>query len=489
MPVFSRWISSDERADSGGSLKEQKGMDRVKSAVIGAGQYGTAVIVQQFSASGIEVKIAADLDAEKALRAYREAGIPAERIVYAAGEGEARAALASGKYVYTDRPEIVFGIEEIDVICDSTGNPETGARVALNALEAGKNLVCVGKEADSAVGPFLRREFEKKGLIYSAADGDQHGLLVQLVKWARALGLTVVAGGKFRDGELVCNSDLSEVRLWNFKTSILKEDRKWIRPFEGDIPLALESRKRVLSALPGAGGYDLCELCIAANYTGLKPICAETVQPPLHLSEVASVFSEREHGGILGGAGYIDMVQNLRGERDAETGGGVFVVVRAENPRAQAVLVDKTGGANKDGSACLLSRPYHLCGLETVASLIRAGRGIDGTDGLVLGLGDGKPEEKYRQRYDLVRLAKRPIHKGEIFGGDHSDFFDTRILPAAVRSAYSPVPAHLLTGNAAAAEIRAGELVTYAHVLPPRDSALWELRARLERETEVGLRP
>lgn len=66
MPVFSRWISSDERADSGGSLKEQKGMDRVKSAVIGAGQYGTAVIVQQFSASGIEVKIAADLDAEKA---------------------------------------------------------------------------------------------------------------------------------------------------------------------------------------------------------------------------------------------------------------------------------------------------------------------------------------------------------------------------------------------------------------------------------------
>ena len=46
----------------------------------------------------------------------------------------------------------------------------------------------------------------------------------------------------------------------------------------------------------------------------------------------------------------------------------------------------------------------------------------------------------------------------------------------------SPVPAHMLTGNAAARPVRAGETVTYAHVVRPAPSCLWRLREEQEKE-------
>lgn len=454
-------------------------MEKIKSAVIGAGQYGTAVIAQQFFACGMEARLIADIDVQKARTAYLLAGIDEAQITYAATERDVLRALNDGKYIYTDHTELIFGVKEIRVVCDCTGNPEAGARIALQACESGNNLVCVGKEADSAVGPILKRKFAERGLIYSAAEGDQPALIVQTVKWARALGLTVIAAGKYRDGELLCSEDLSEVRLWDFTTNVAADKRALLKNFQGNISENLAARKRILSALPSAGGYDFCELCIVANYTGLKPVSPDLIQAPLHVSEVASVYCERNYGGILDGAGYIDMVQPLRFESEASAGGGVFAVVRAENAYAQSVLVDKTGGANADGSACLLSRPFHLCGVETVGTLLRAARNIDGTNGMTLGLDDG--ETDYRQRYDIVRIAKRTIAAGEKFGDDHSGQFDTQIFPASVRNSNAPVPAHLLTGNIAATDIPAGSIIKYSHVVPPRDSLLWTLREEQEK--------
>ena len=39
----------------------------------------------------------------------------------------------------------------------------------------------VNKEADVSVGPILKHRADRAGVVYSAVDGDQHGLLIGLV--------------------------------------------------------------------------------------------------------------------------------------------------------------------------------------------------------------------------------------------------------------------------------------------------------------------
>lgn len=43
---------------------------------------------------------------------------------------------------------------------------------------------------------------DEAGVVYTAVDGDQQGLLIGLVEWARRLGLEVLCGGKSRDLEI-----------------------------------------------------------------------------------------------------------------------------------------------------------------------------------------------------------------------------------------------------------------------------------------------
>ena len=75
---------------------------------------------------------------------------------------------------------------DLDVIIEATGLPETGARHAWAAIEAGKHVVMVNVEADALLGPALRKQADKKGLVYSLAYGDQPALIAELVDWARA---------------------------------------------------------------------------------------------------------------------------------------------------------------------------------------------------------------------------------------------------------------------------------------------------------------
>ena len=54
----------------------------------------------------------------------------------------------------------------------------------------------VNVEADVLSGPYLAKEADKAGVVYSMAYGDQPALTTELVEWARASGFHVVAAGK-----------------------------------------------------------------------------------------------------------------------------------------------------------------------------------------------------------------------------------------------------------------------------------------------------
>lgn len=458
--------------------------ERVTVAVIGAGQYATAVVSQSPLTPRLEVLAVADINLANAVNAYKSAGFDDDEYVYVATRSEAQAALSAGTRIVTDQCDIIADLDGIDVVCEGTGIPEASARYARDAIANGKHVAMVTKDTDVTVGPELKALAREKGVVYTPVDGDQHGLLIQLVEWAKQIGLTVISAGKATDGEFVYDVENSTVSILTEKkihapavetVTVSEEDRKWLRKVpEGESLTYLRERARILDGLPKPGAYDLCEMTIAANYLGFAPQVDELLHMPLRITEIPVAYALQENGGVFERESTIDLATCFRTEDEAGLGGGVWIVVRADNAYSNHIMTTKGQIANADGTATVIYRPYHLCGVETSTSLLLAG---------LLGMDTGTDD--YRPHFDLVKVAARDIAAGEVFGNDHSPQLTARIVPASSIASGGPAAAHLLTGNVATRDIAAGTVITYDLVARPAASVLWQLRE--DQDTRFGV--
>ncbi len=454
--------------------------DEVKVGIIGAGNYGTAIVTQAPYTPRLNVVAVADISLAAARGAYEKGGYDMALVFQVATAEEAQARISEGKSVYTDKPEIIGAISAVDIVCESSGVPEASVRYAVQAIEAGKHVAMVTKDCDVAVGPMLKRLAKDAGVIYTPVDGDQHGLLIQFYEWAKSVGLTVISGGKATDGEFVYDEAAGTVTIKTDKKihapyvetiTISEEDRKWLAMIpEGQAAEFVARRKQILARLPQPGAYDLCEITVAANYTGMTPAVDTLVHAALRITEIPVAYAEIANGGLFERTETIDLATCLRRPDESGLGGGVFLVVRCDNAYSNHVLVTKGQIANYDETTAVIYRPYHLCGVETSTSLLMAG---------LLGIDTGSDD--YRPRYDLVKVAARDIKAGEVFGNDHSPMLTARIIPAVSVNAGNPACAHLLTGNRATVDISAGTLLTYDMVEEPQGSALWAMRRLQDR--------
>src|SRR5690606_24463807 len=124
-------------------------------------------------------------------------------------------------------------------------------------------VAMVSKEADSCVGPILQYRAERAGLVYTMVDGDQHGLLIGLVQWARDLGLEVICGGKAIDTELVFDG-MTVAR----RQTDIPIDPAFQHIFAAGNPaetIEYVAQRRLLLGEHGQiGGWDMTEMTIAA---------------------------------------------------------------------------------------------------------------------------------------------------------------------------------------------------------------------------------
>lgn len=92
--------------------------------------------------------------------------------------------------VVTDDALALCRAEQIDIVVDVTGSVELGCRVAMHAFEHGKHVVAMNAEVDATVGPMLHVYARGHGVVFSACDGDEPGLQMNLYRWVAGLGLT-----------------------------------------------------------------------------------------------------------------------------------------------------------------------------------------------------------------------------------------------------------------------------------------------------------
>lgn len=443
----------------------------VKAAVIGTGHFATATVTQAQSMRRLQVAAVADLNVDAAKSAYFKAGLSENDLRVCETRGEALKALEQGLRVIVRDSSLLMDLP-LDVIMEATGNPEAAARHAVAAIGQGKQVVMATKETDCAVGPILNYLASRAGVVYTQADGDQHGMLIALIDWARELGLEILTAGKARDSEFLYDHQNGVVTCGSHSVHLSEEEKSWLAPIKnGREAEFVEARHRILKELPQVAGYDVSELCIAANATGLEIEVDALLCPVLHTPEIPRVLCPREEGGIVSKSGVIDAVTSLHYPEEAHLGGGVFMTVRCQSEYSRHILATKGCLSNHSGDVSLVYRPYHLCGVETPITLLCAG---------LLGLSTGVSKE-YRLQYDMVAKARRDLKAGETIDNDHSPDLQALIKPASPLGGAHPLPFHLGVGHQLREAVPAGTVITADMVEAPTDSQLWQLRQQQDK--------
>ena len=442
----------------------------VKAGVIGTGHYATAIVCQSRSIPQLDVAVVADVDTEQGRRAYRLAGVNEERIVVCDSRAAALAAVERGDSVVLPDAELMMDLP-LALVVEATGQAEAGARHAARAIAHGKHVAMVNKETDVSVGPILKYRADRAGVVYSAVDGDQHGLLIGLVDWARTLGLRVIAGGKAGDRDHIFDPARRTATRdgGGFHVDLDGEQAAAFAPIEAaesaEASVKVAARRRALRHVSRIGGWDVGEMAIAANGTGLLPDVPELHAPITRIAEIPEVLCRREEGGILTRDGAIDAVICLRQKHEAGMGGGVFVVVDSASDYARRIMLTKGLIGNRRGTAALVYRPHHLCGVETPLTMLCAA---------LLGAPTGSRE--LLPRVDVVAYAAENLAQGEVLPGDHSPRLRFLMIPAAPLSGGGPLPFHLASGHPLTCDVPAGTPISASMIAPPVNSTLWALR-------------
>ena len=391
-------------------LKElEKAGTLIRVGLIGAGQMGRGFIAQVAGIPGMTVVSAADVDTERALRAFREAG--QEPV-------EVRNGSTGNPAVTADALDVARS-ERVDVVVEATGIPEIGARVAYEAIQNGKHVVMLNVETDVTVGPILNRMAESAGVVYTGSAGDEPGAILELYDFARSLGFEVVAAGKGKNNPLDVSAD---------PDSLVEEaERKHMNP------------KMLASFVDGT--KTMVEMAAVANATGLTPDI-----PGMHGPEetvparLTQVFSLREEGGVLSRYGRVDYVRGIAP--------GVFVLIRSpEGPVRETMQYLGQG----EGPNHVLYRPYHLTSLETPMSVARAAIYGEAT------IAPGRTPIA-----EVVAVAKRDLAAGEKLGGIGSADYYGRIYESS--EAAGLLPLGLASGARVTRPVASGEAISRAGV-------------------------
>jgi predicted homoserine dehydrogenase-like protein len=425
----------------------------IRVALVGAGKFGTMWLAQAVRTPGVHVAAVIDLAPERARAALATAGFAPERL-QASGVPDA---VRRGATFVGDSAEAALAAGEVEVVVDATGSPAAGVGLALGCARAGKHVVMVNVEADALCGPLLARRCREAGVVYSLASGDQPALICELVDWARANGLPVVAAGKGTKYLPRYHRSTPET-VWQ-DYGVTPEDAA-----RGGL-----NARMFNSFLDGT--KSAIEMAAVANATGLAAAAGGLGFPPCGADDLARVLRPRAAGGVLERAGLVEVVSSLARDgspvpRDLRW--GVYVVFEAPSGYAARCFAEYGLVTDESGRYSALYRPYHLIGLELGTSIASVGLRREPT---------GAPRA---WQADAVATAKRDLAEGEVLDGEGGFLVHGRLVPAAESRRVRALPIGLAHGVRLVRPVRAGAAVSQGDVA--LDAGSPAVRARREME-------
>ncbi len=405
----------------------------IRVGVIGSGEMGTDLVTQMSLMAGIEMAAIATRRPHTALHAMTIAYGEDSKGKVTDSPAQATAAIEAGKIAITSAETLVT-TPNIDVVIDATGKPGVAADYDLLAMEHGKHLVMMNVEADVTIGPYLKAQADRLGVVYSVGAGDEPSSCMELIEFVSALGLPIVAAGKGKNNPLKHDAVPDDYRE--------EATRRNMNP-------------RMLVEFVD-GSKTMVEMCAIANATGLVPDVPGMHGPAADRDDMAKVLIPKSDGGILNKMGVVDFTV---GKGVAP---GVFVIVKPEHPRIIERMDDLHIG---HGPYYAFFRPYHLTSLEVPLTAAR----------IML---QGKPDMVPLPNpvAEVCAVAKRDLAVGETYDAIGETCYRSFTMTVGDARAKKAVPVGLLEGGKVTAAVKKGELLTAANSQPDTSTRLFALR-------------
>jgi len=226
-------------------------------------------------------------------------------------------------------------------------------------------------ELDATLGPILKAEADKAGVVITNSDGDQPGVIMNLFRFVGSIGCRPVLAGNMKG---------------------LQDPYRTPETQKG---YAAKYHQKPAMVTSFADGTKISmEMAVVANATGFKTGKRGMYGPQCkHVTDTPMLFPREQ---MLNG-GLVDYVLG------AEPAGGIFIIGYQENPLQQQYMNYYKMG---DGPFYVFYTPYHLCHLEAP---LTAARAVLFHDAAIAPMGGPV--------CDVITVAKRDLKAGEIIDG------------------------------------------------------------------------
>ncbi len=384
----------------------------IRIAVVGAGLMGSGLVAQLKTFENIDVVLWSSRGEEALLDKAKDVGLNEDAYGFTSEKETARGLLKEGKMVLTTNNALAWELEDVDAICDCTGNTEAGAQLNENGLNAGKHIISFNVECDVL--------------------GDEPGAIMELYNFARFLGFRVVAAGKGKNNPM--NVEATPETLKD------EAEKKGVSP-------------RMLTSFVDATN-TMIELNSVANATGLLPDEGGCVGIHADIKELNKKLLTKDMGGEMNRRGTVNFVHGIAP--------GVFVSVECDEPVIQREMPYLSMG---DGPNYILYRPYHLTNIETPLTIAKAVLYNEATIA---------PEKGYVAH--TVAVAKKDMEAGEPVQGIGSDTAYGTLVEADRAYDENLLPIGLLVGEAKLRRpVKKGQMISLEDVALDEESLLVKL--------------
>jgi len=395
----------------------------IRVGIVGAG-FMTQGLTNQIcrSVPGMKVAAISNRKPERALHVYKYAG--QDNAIRISTQAELDQSIRSNIPAFTDDAMLLARSEFIDVIVDVTGSVEFGAQLALEAFKHRKDVVLMNAEIDATIGPILQLYAKKHGVIFSACDGDEPGVQMNLVRWVKGLGLIPRVIGNIKGLQDPYRNPTTQKQF----------AEKW-----GQNPAMVTSF--------ADGSKISFEQSIVANATGFKVLSRGMSRGLEYRGDVMQIGKLYDVDQVRALGGIIDYVVGTPLTK-------VYVLAEHEDPKQQMYLnLYKMG----EGPLYPFFIPYHLVHFEVPFSIAR-----------VVIFRDSVAPPLAGPVVEVCAVAKRDLKAGETLDdyGMYMTYGEAVNTEEMRTSRY--LPEGLVEGCRLRRDIKKDSVLTYSDVdLPP----------------------
>jgi predicted homoserine dehydrogenase-like protein len=414
--------------------RQQEG-NPIRVGMVGAGFMGRGIAIQIISrVPGMRLVAIANRSMEGAVQAYAQAGQTDVDAVESLAQLEQ--AISTNRYAVTDDATLLCRAGMIDAIVEVTGAVEFGALVVMEAIAHGKHVVIMNAELDGTIGPILKHYADKHGVVFTNADGDQPGVIMNLYRFVRGIGVKPVLCGNIKGLQDPYRNPTTQAEF----------ARKW-----------MQQPHMVTSFADGT--KVSFEQAIVANATGMRVakrgMFGPTVPSGTPIKEAVNWYPL---DALIEGEGIVDYVVG------AEPGPGVFVLGTHDHPMQRHYLdLYKLGS----GPLYCFYTPYHLCHFEAPTTVARA----------VL-FGDAAISPIGGPRVDVIATAKIDLNAGQTLDGMGYYMTYGQAENADIAQVQGLLPIGLAEGCRLKRNLSKDQVLTYGDVELPKNRLCDQLREK-----------